>query len=78
MRTTRPFFRSRPGTVLLASTLVLIAIAFAIPYVPFARLFGFVPLSASLMATIAAITLVYVAATELQKRLFYRINPVTS
>jgi len=78
MRTTRPFFKSRPGTVLLASTLVLIPIAFAIPYAPFARVFGFVPLSASLTATIAAITVAYVAATELQKRWFYRLNPVTS
>jgi Mg2+-importing ATPase len=78
MRTTRPFFRSRPGTGLLASTLVLIPIAFALPYSPFAGLLGFVPLSAVLIATIAVISVVYAAATELQKRLFYWINPVTS
>lgn len=72
MRTRRPFFRSRPGKLLLTSTMVLIPIAFAIPYAPFANVFGFVPLSGGLVGTIAGITLLYIAATELQKRWFYR------
>jgi Mg2+-importing ATPase len=72
MRTRRPFFRSRPGTLLLTSTIVLIPIAFAIPYLPPAGVFGFVPLPGVLVATIAGITLFYVAATEVQKRWFYR------
>ena len=71
VRTRRPFFRSRPGTVLLTSTMILIPIAFAIPYAPFAPVFGFVPLPASLLAVIAGITALYVAATELLKRRFY-------
>jgi Mg2+-importing ATPase len=71
MRTRRPFFRSRPGRLLLTSTIALIPIAFAIPYAPFAGLFGFVPLPVPLAATIAGITLAYVAATELQKKWFY-------
>jgi len=57
---------------LLLSTLALIPVAFAIPFAPFAGLFGFVPLPGPLMATIAVIALTYVAATELQKRWFYR------
>ena len=72
MRTQRPFFRSRPGTLLLTSTLALIVIAFAIPYLPFADVFGFVRLPGALLATIALITSLYVGATELQKRWFYR------
>jgi Mg2+-importing ATPase len=72
MRTRRPFYQSRPGRVLLASTVALIPIAFAIPYLPFADLFGFVPLPGTLVATIAVITGLYVAATELQKKWFYR------
>jgi Mg2+-importing ATPase len=72
MRTQRPFFRSRPGTLLLASTLVLIVIAFAIPYLPFADVFGFVRLPGALLGTIALITALYVGATELQKKWFYR------
>jgi Mg2+-importing ATPase len=71
VRTRRPFFRSRPGTVLLTSTMVLIPIAFAIPYAPYASVFGFVPLPGVLLAAIAAITAMYVVATELLKRRFY-------
>ena len=72
MRTRRPFFRSRPGRLLLVSTMILIPIAFAIPYTPFASVLGFVPLPATLVGAIVLITSLYVAATELQKRSFYR------
>jgi Mg2+-importing ATPase len=72
MRTRRPFFRSRPGRLLLTSTMALIPIAFAIPYLPLAGVFGFVPLPGVLVAMIAVITVLYVAATELQKKWFYR------
>jgi len=72
MRTRRPFFRSRPGGVLLGATLVLIPLVLAIPYLPFAHVFGFVRLPAVLIAFIAAITVMYVIATELQKTWFYR------
>jgi Mg2+-importing ATPase len=72
MRTQRPFFRSRPGTLLLRSTIGLIVLALAIPYLPLADVFGFVALPGSLLWTIVAITTLYVAATELQKRWFYQ------
>jgi Mg2+-importing ATPase len=75
MRTRRPFFRSRPGTLLLHSTLGLILLALAIPYLPLAEVFGLVPLPGTLLATIVLITVLYVAATELQKRWFYRGEP---
>jgi Mg2+-importing ATPase len=71
MRTRRPFFRSRPGKLLLVSTLALIPIAVAIPYLPGASLFGFVPLSPVIVAAVALITTGYVAAAELQKKWFY-------
>lgn len=72
VRTRRPFFRSRPGNVLLWSTAALIPSAFVIPYLPFAGLFEFVPLPGTLVATISAITMLYVGATEVTKRWFYR------
>jgi Mg2+-importing ATPase len=75
MRTRRPFFRSRPGRVLLLSTMALIPFAVAIPYLPFARVFGFVPMPGMLAGTVVAITLAYVAATEVQKKWFYRTEP---
>ena len=72
VRTRRPFFCSRPGTLLLTSTASLIGIALVIPYLPFASVFGFVRLPAALIATILGITALYVAATEFQKKWFYR------
>jgi P-type Mg2+ transporter len=72
MRTRRPFFRSRPGTLLLVSTLAVIPLALALPYVPFAPVFGFVRLPGLLLGVVVVITLLYVAATEVQKMSFYR------
>jgi P-type Mg2+ transporter len=78
MRTRRPFFQSRPGTLLLALTVVLAVGALAIPYLPLVGVFGFVPLPLPLLLTIVVIMLLYVAATELQKRWFYRTVHQTS
>jgi Mg2+-importing ATPase len=72
MRTRRPLFRSRPGALLLGSTVALIPVTLAIPYLPFGSALGFVPLPPALLATLLAITLLYVAATEVQKRWFFR------
>jgi Mg2+-importing ATPase len=72
VRTRRPFFRSRPGSALLISTLVLIPLIFVIPFVPHVGVLGFVPLPATLLATLAGITALYVLATEVIKRWFYR------
>ena len=75
MRTRRPFFRSRPGTLLLATTFALIPLALAIPYLPFAAALGFVPLPGAVVAVIVVITVLYVGATELLKRSFFRESP---
>ena len=72
VRTRRPFFRSRPGGLLLWSTLALVAVTFSIPYLPFVGVFGFVPLPGVLVVTVSAITALYVAAAELTKSRFYR------
>jgi Mg2+-importing ATPase len=73
VRTRRPFFRSRPGRVLLWSTIALVALTVAIPYLPFIGVFGFVPLPGTLLLTVTAITALYVVATEITKRRFYRV-----
>jgi Mg2+-importing ATPase len=72
VRTRRPFFRSRPGRILLVSTVVLIPVTFAIPYLPHADVLGFVPILASLLVALVGVTVLYIAATELMKRWFYR------
>jgi Mg2+-importing ATPase len=72
VRTRRPFYRSRPGPLLFASTVVLAAVALAIPYLPLVGVLGFVPLPPAAVGAVAAITLLYVTAAELLKRWFYR------
>jgi Mg2+-importing ATPase len=72
VRTRRPFFRSRPGRLLLWSTLALVVVTFSIPYLPFVDVFGFVPLPGVLLVTVLAITALYVVAAELTKSRFYR------
>jgi Cation transporting ATPase, C-terminus. len=79
VRTQRPFFRSRPGNVLLYSTIALAVVTFAIPYLPFVRVLGFVPIPPSILLLLAAITIAYVGATELLKWITTsaRIAPVS-
>jgi Mg2+-importing ATPase len=74
VRTRGPFFRSRPGTMLLWSSLALISGSFALPYLPFAALLGFEALPGAMLVAIVLITLLYVAAAELTKRRFYRAH----
>ena len=56
VRTRHLFFRSRPGTLLLVSTLIFIGITLVLPYLPFISVFGFVPLPAPLMLTMLGLT----------------------
>jgi Mg2+-importing ATPase len=71
VRTRGLFFRSRPGKLLLVSTLVVIGITFLLPYVPFNFLFGFIPLPAPLMLTMLGLVVLYVVVTEIAKKYFY-------
>ena len=70
IRTRRPFYRSRPGTLVLVSTVVLIPLTLAIPFLPGASMLGFVPLPGLITATIVALAVSY-AVSELQKAWFY-------
>jgi hypothetical protein len=45
-------------------------VTFVIPYMPFVTVLGFVPLPPSLLLTLSLITIGYMAAAELGKRLF--------
>ncbi|MGE5251015.1 MAG: HAD-IC family P-type ATPase, partial [Bacteroidota bacterium] len=72
VRTRRPFYKSRPGRWLLISTVIVLAIALLIPYLPFNHLLGFVPLSRRVMGWILLITVLYVLTAETVKHAFYR------
>ncbi|MCR4282804.1 MAG: HAD-IC family P-type ATPase [Bauldia sp.] len=72
IRTRRPFYRSRPGTLLLVSSLVLMGATVVLPYLPVGAFFGFVPLPWPLMTALLGIVILYVLATELAKDVAYR------
>ncbi|HEY0682222.1 MAG TPA: magnesium-translocating P-type ATPase [Steroidobacter sp.] len=75
VRTRGPFFKSRPGSVLLVATLILAALTPAIPYLPFVGALGFVPIPIEVLGVLIAITAAYVTAAELTKYWFYRAGP---
>jgi Mg2+-importing ATPase len=71
VRTRHLFFRSRPGKLLLVSTLIIIGFTLVLPYLPFQSLFGFIPLPAPLMLAMVGLTALYVVVTEIAKKYFY-------
>jgi len=76
VRTRRPLFKSKPGRLLWVSTLLVGVAAILMPYLPrLGPLFGFVPLPPVMMALLLVITLLYVVANEVAKRIFYRRVP---
>ena len=72
IRTRKPFFKSRPGGYLAIATLIVAALTLLLPYSPFGALLGLTALPLSLLALIGGIALLYILASELAKRLFYR------
>jgi Mg2+-importing ATPase len=76
LRTSRPFYRSRPGRLLLLGTIAVGAVTLAVIYGPAASLIGLIPLTPEILLALAIITVAYVAATEVVKgRLARRGRP---
>ena len=70
VRTWGPAWKSRPSALLSWLSLAVGALALALPYLPGAGWFGFVPLPLPVMAGLVAITLAYLAASEAAKHLY--------
>jgi len=70
VRTSKAFWRSRPSSLLLVLTLLVVLFAAVIPYLPYADWFGFVPLPWWVMTGLFLITLMYLAASEIAKHQF--------
>jgi Mg2+-importing ATPase len=71
LRTARPLYRSRPSRALLLSSAAIAAVTLALPYLPWlATPLGLTPLPGTILATLAALTGIYVAANEIAKRLW--------
>jgi len=72
IRSRKPFFRSRPGKYLLASTLLVGGLTLWFPYTPLAVPFGFKPLPISIILILGAIIGLYILTAETIKKVFYR------
>jgi P-type Mg2+ transporter len=71
MRTWKPFYRSRISRPLLVAMVVVLLITFALPYSPLNELLGLKPLPLTSFALLTLITLLYVGASEIAKRIFF-------
>ena len=72
IRTRRvPFLRSRPGVLLTATILSVVAIGLVLTLVPFGRKLGFTPLPWQFFVALAAFIVVYLFLVEAMKRVFY-------
>jgi Mg2+-importing ATPase len=78
IRSTRPAWRDRPSGWLAASSLAIVAAAFALPFLPLGATFGFVPLPADVLALVVALTLAYLAAAEAAKHAFRRLTALNA
>jgi Mg2+-importing ATPase len=72
LRTRRPFFRSKPSRWIVAASIVVVLVAAYIPYSPVARPLGLIAIPTPLLFVVLAITVVYLAANELTKRVFWK------
>ena len=71
VRTRKHFWKSRPARLLVGLTVFVVAAAFALPFLPIAAWFGFVPLPASILTGLIAISLLYLLASEGLKHWFF-------
>lgn len=72
IRTQRPFFLSRPGTLLSFACVMITVITLLLPLTPVASDLGFVRPPPLLLLAAVGITLLYGIGMEFVKRLFYR------
>lgn len=73
LRAWRLSWRSRPSTLLAASTAIMAVVAIALPHIPgFDGLFGFETPTWHLVVFSIALVAAYASATEHAKRLFFK------
>ncbi len=75
VRTRLPFLRSKPSRTMLGMTLLVAAVALALPYTPLAGVLGFTPLPLIYLLAIFGIAALYFTTAELTKRWFFRRYP---
>ena len=73
IRTQRPLYKSKPSTYLLAASLLTFGVSLILPYIPFSKMFGLIPLPLPLLVAVIGIAAVYAIATELTKKYVLKI-----
>ncbi|WP_416067655.1 magnesium-translocating P-type ATPase [Rhizobium sp. ZK1] len=71
VRTTAASWKSRPSRLLFGTTMLIGIVAIALPYLPFAGTFGFVPLPLPLLGGLLGISLAFAVTLEIAKRFFF-------
>ena len=71
VRTHKPFYRSRPGRFLLASSIIIGVLTVLLPYTPVGGWFALQPLPASVLSAVLLITVLYAACSEWAKQRFF-------
>jgi Mg2+-importing ATPase len=66
-----PLFKSRPGRYLVVVALIVAGVTVVLPYSPLSGLLGFTPLPISLLLTLGGIAVLYIATSEVTKKVFY-------
>jgi len=64
--------RSKPSTILTATSLVVVAVATVLPYTPLGARLGFVPAPGLFLLILAGTVVVYLVMVQAVKTLFYR------
>ena len=72
IRTRGPPWKSRPGRVLVGTSLSVAVAALLLPVTPLGAAMGFVALPPAFFAWLAALLLAYLCTAEMAKRLFFR------
>lgn len=72
IRTSGPFYKSRPGKTLLIATLVVDVLTLAIPYSPIASFLGFSAIPPLFLLMLGLILAVYMFTAEVAKHFFYK------
>jgi Mg2+-importing ATPase len=75
IRTRRPFFKSKPGRYLLIAALIIAGVTVVLPYSPLSGPLKFAPLPISLLLVLGGITVLYIASSEMVKKVFYERVP---
>jgi len=72
VRTHKPFFKSKPGKLLLIASIISAVVVLALPFMPFANAFGLAMSGYQQLAGIILIVIVYAITCDITKRIFFK------